>query len=59
MQNAGNKFLRCNPNNMDLANSEGGKGIYAQWVIEGNGDQRKFKNVKSGKYLRKILKIKN
>lgn len=54
IQNVDNKFLRVSPNNLDLVDGNGGKGGFAQWTIEGNGDIRKFKNNKSGKYLRII-----
>jgi hypothetical protein len=48
------KFWRVNPNNLDAADPDGGKGQFAQWEADpqDGGSKVRFKSLKTGKYLR-------
>ena len=46
------KFLRIHPKNHGQVDPDGGKGEFAQWHTEKANGNWKFKNHKSGKYLR-------
>ena len=52
METKQGKFLRVNPKDDGEINKEGGKGQFAQWTVELDGDIAMFKNNKTGKYLR-------
>eukprot|EP00178_Gracilaria_changii_P015744 TRINITY_DN4420_c0_g1_i1.p1 TRINITY_DN4420_c0_g1~~TRINITY_DN4420_c0_g1_i1.p1 ORF type:complete len:132 (+),score=13.09 TRINITY_DN4420_c0_g1_i1:25-420(+) len=52
IKNASGKFLRADPNNKGDADAHGGKGNWAQWHVEKDGDHFRFKNHHTEKYLR-------
>merc|ERR1740122_890900 len=46
-----NVVLIKTPDHENLGHN-GGQGLWARWHVEKNGDNFKFKNVKTGKYMR-------
>ena len=46
------KSLNAKPNDQENLGHQGGKGHWAQWHVEKDGSNFKFKNAKTGKYLR-------
>ena len=46
------KNLNCKPADSDNLGHQGGQGLWARWHVEKDGGNFKFKNVKTGKYLR-------
>ena len=46
------KFLRVKPGDLGKADPDGGKGKFARWIVELDGDKARFKSKESGKYLR-------
>merc|ERR1712087_414107 len=46
------KNLNAKPQDQENLNHQGMKGGWAQWLVEKDGGNFKFKNVKTGKYLR-------
>ena len=52
MKHPGGRHIRVNPEDLDEADADGGKGKFAQWEIEKDGDEFKIKSKHTGKYLR-------
>eukprot|EP01084_Bolivina_argentea_P196894 337504_1 len=50
----GGKFLRAKPNDLGVADPDGGRGEFARWEADpqDGGSKVRFKSIKSGKYLR-------
>jgi len=46
------KFLRVKPGDLGKPDSQGGKGEFARFIVELDGDKARFKSKKTGKYLR-------
>ena len=46
------KNLNCKPQDQGNLGHQGGQGQWARWHVEKDGQVFKFKNVKTGKYLR-------